>query len=77
MPGKMKRINEAQRLEIISKLNLLNHPSKQSIARQYKVSEIAMKKVWIYHEAIHNCSVLMCEESKKKSFEHQQEGIWN
>ena len=68
MSGKVKHLNEAQRLEIISKLSQLNHPSKRNIARQYEVSEIAIIKVWINREAICNHSVLMSEEAKKKSF---------
>ena len=64
MPGKVKRLNEAQRLEIISKLSQPNCSSKRSIARQYEVSEIAIKKVWLNREAIRNRSVLMPEEAK-------------
>ena len=34
MSGKAKRLNESQRLEVISKLSQTNPPSKRSIARQ-------------------------------------------
>jgi len=38
MSGKAKRLNESQRLEVISMFSQTNPPSKRSIARQYKVS---------------------------------------
>ena len=44
MSSKVKRLNESKRLEAISKLNQLNPPGKQSIARHYRVSEATNKK---------------------------------
>lgn len=41
-----KRLSEQERLEIISKLRRPNPPSKYSLARQYNVSEKAVRKVW-------------------------------
>jgi len=46
MSGKAKRLNESQRLEVISKLSQRNPSSKRSIARQYEVNEAPIKKVW-------------------------------
>jgi len=68
MPGKAKRLNEPQRLELISKLSQTNPPSKRSIARQYKVSEATILEVWAKREVIHERSALMSEETKKKKF---------
>ena len=65
MSGKIKRLNESKRLEVISELNQPNLCSKQSTTRQYRVSE---NKVWLKLEDICKCSVLMSEEAKKKTF---------
>ena len=66
MSSKVKRLNESQRLEVISKLNQPNPPSKRSIARQYEVSETAIRKIWLNRENIRKRSALMSEETKKK-----------
>ena len=42
-----KRLNESQRIEIISKLSGSNPPSKRSIAKLYEVSEGAIRKIWV------------------------------
>jgi len=68
MSGKAKRLNESQRLELTSKLSQTNPPSKRSIARQYKVSEATIRKVWAKREVIHKRSDLVSEETKKKQF---------
>ena len=68
MSGKVKRLNESERLEVIFKLNQSNSPSKQSIARQYGVSEATIRKVWWKHQHIRKRSALMSEEAKKKTF---------
>ena len=66
MSGKVKRLNESERLEVISELNQPNPPSKRSIARQYGVSEATIKKVWSKRVDIRKRSFLMSEEAKKK-----------
>ena len=68
MSGKVKRLNESERLEVIFKLNQPNPPSKQSIARQHGVSEATIRKVWSKREHIRKRSALMSEEAKKKTF---------
>ena len=68
MSGKVKRLNESKRYEVIYKLNQLNPPSKRSIARQYGVSEATIRKVWSKREDIRKRSALMSEEAKKKTF---------
>jgi len=68
MSGKINRLNESQRFEVISKLSQPNPPSKRSIARQYDVSETAIRKVWSKREEIRKRSSLMSEEAKKKTF---------
>ena len=50
MSVKVKRLNESERLEVISELNQPNPPSKRSITRQYGVSEAAIRKVWSKRE---------------------------
>ena len=66
--GKVKGLNESERLEVIFKLNQPNPPSKWGITRQYGVSEATIRKVWLKHEDICKCSALMSEEAKKKTF---------
>jgi len=66
MSGEAKCLNESQRLEVISKLSQTKNPSKRSIARQYKVSEVTNRKVWAKWEVIHQRSDLMSKEMKKK-----------
>ena len=68
MSNKVKRLNESERLEIISLLRQPNPASKRSIARQYEVSEAAIRKVWLNREDICKRSALMSEEAKKKKF---------
>jgi len=68
MSGKARRLNASQRLEVISRLSQTNPPSKQSIARQYKVSEATIRKVWAMRKVIQKRSDLMSDETKKKKF---------
>ena len=68
MSGEVKRLNESERLEVISKLNQPNPPSKRTITRQYGVSEATIRKVWLKREDIRKRSALMSEEAKKKTF---------
>ena len=44
MSGKVKRLNESKRFQVIYKLNQPNPPSRRSIARQYGVSEATIRK---------------------------------
>jgi len=74
MSGKAKRLNESQRLEVISKLSQTNPPSKRSIARPYKVSEATIRKVWAKREVFHKGSALTSEETKKKKFRERMLG---
>ena len=75
MSRKVKRLNESERLEVISKLNQPNPPCKQSIARQYGVSEATIRKVWLKREVIPKRSALMSEETKKKHSERLWVGL--
>ena len=52
MSNKVKRLNESERLEIISLLRQPNPASKRSIARQCEVSEAAIRKVWLNGEKV-------------------------
>jgi hypothetical protein len=63
-----KRLNESQRCEIIAKLSKTNVPSKRAIAREYDVSEGAIRKVWDKREQILERSALMSDEAKDKIF---------
>ena len=67
MSRKVKRLNESERLEVITNLNHPNPSSKRSIALQYGVSEATIRKVWSKREDIRKRSVLMSEEAKKKT----------
>ena len=68
MSGKVKRLNESERLKVISRWNQPNPSSKRSIARQYGVIEATIRKVWSKREDIRKRSALMSEETKKKTF---------
>jgi hypothetical protein len=63
-----KRLNESQRCEIIAKLNKTDVASKRAIAREYDVSEGAIRKVWDKREQILEQSALMSDEAKEKTF---------
>jgi hypothetical protein len=63
-----KRLNESHRCEIISKLNKTNPPSKRALAREYNVSEDAIRKVWEKRDSILERSALLSEEAKQKTF---------
>jgi hypothetical protein len=63
-----KRVNEHQRCEIISKLSKTNAPSKRALAREYNVSEGAIRKVWDNHEAILERFALLSKETKERTF---------
>lgn len=63
-----KRLNESQRCEIISKLSKTTAFSKRAIAREYEVSEGAIRKIWLNREAIQERSALLTQETKEKTF---------
>jgi len=63
-----KRLNESQRCEIISKLSKTNPPSKRALAREYDVSEGAIRKVWEKWDLILERSALLSKEVKQKTF---------
>jgi hypothetical protein len=66
--GTGKRLNKLQILEVISKLQRVDLPSKRSNARKYKVSEGAIQKFWIERESIQQRSALMSDAACKTSF---------
>ena len=68
MSRKVKRLNESERLEVISKLNQPNPPSKRSITGQYLVSKATITKDWLKREDIRKRSAVISEETKKKTF---------
>ena len=63
-----KRLNESQRCEIIAKLSKTDAHSKRAIAREYDVSEGAIRKVWDKREQILERYALMSDEGKEKTF---------
>ncbi len=63
-----KRLNESQWCEIIAKLSKMDAPSKRAIAREYDVTEGAIRKVWDKREQILERSALMSDEAKEKTF---------
>jgi hypothetical protein len=58
-----KHLNESQRCEIIAKLSKTDAPSKRAIAREYDVSEGAIRKVWDKQEKILERFALMSDEA--------------
>ena len=67
MSSKGKRLSESQRLEVIAKLSVPSAPSKRSLAREYGVSEGAIRKIMKNQDDIQNHSALMSEEEKRKT----------
>jgi len=63
-----KHLNESQQCEIIAKLSKTDPPSKRAIAREYDVSERAIRKVWDKREQILERFALMSNEVKEKTF---------
>jgi hypothetical protein len=63
-----KRLNEHQCCEIISKLSKTNAPNKKALAREYSVSEGAIRKLWDNQEVILEQSALLSEEAKERTF---------
>jgi hypothetical protein len=63
-----KRLNESRRCEIIAKPSKTDAASKRAIAREYDVSEGAIRKVWDKQEQILEQSALMSDEAKEKTF---------
>ncbi len=47
----------------------MNAPSKRALAREYNVSEGAIRKVWDNQEAILERSALLSKEAKEKTFQ--------
>jgi len=47
----------------------MDAPSKKAIAREYNVSEGAIRKVWDKWEQILKQSTLMFDEAKEKTFQ--------
>ena len=63
-----KRLNEFQWCEIIAKLSKTDAHSKRAVAREYDVSEGAIRKVWEKREQILERFALMFDEAKEKTF---------
>jgi hypothetical protein len=63
-----KHLNESHRCEIISKLSKTNPPSNRTLAREYDVSEGAIRKVWEKRDSILERFALLSEEAKQKTF---------
>jgi transposase len=63
-----KRLNESQRCEVIAKLSKTDAANKKAIAREYDVSEGAIRKVWDKREQILERFALMSNEAKEKTF---------
>ena len=67
MSSNSKRLSESQRLEVIAKLSVPSAPIKRSLAREYGVSEGAIRKIMKNQEGIQKRSALMSEEGKRKT----------
>jgi hypothetical protein len=63
-----KRLNEQQRIEIISKLRKHNPPSKRSLAREYNVDEKAIRRIWENRAEIEQRSSLMSAAQRATTF---------
>ena len=63
-----KRLNEQQRLDIISKLSKPNPPSKHSIAREYNVDKKAVRRIWENRANIEQRSSTMSAAQRATTF---------
>ena len=63
-----KRLNEHKCCEIISKLSRTNAPSRRALAREYIVSEGAIRKVRDNWETILEQVALLSKEAKERTF---------
>ena len=54
-------------MEFIAKLSVPSAPSKKSLAKEYGVSEGAIRKIMKNQEGIQKRSALMSEEGKRKT----------
>ncbi len=63
-----KHLNEHQCYEIISKLSKTNALNKRALAREYSVSEGAIRNVWDNREAILEQSALLSKKAKERTF---------
>ena len=66
--GQGKRLSESQRSDIIAKLSRSNPPSKRSVAREFDVTEGAIRKIWENREEIQNRCASMSEDFKAQTF---------
>jgi CENP-B N-terminal DNA-binding domain len=56
--GSGKRLSDSQRLEIITKLEGPNPPSKRAIAREYGIVESSVRKLWNQRRFPRNVSTM-------------------
>jgi Tc5 transposase DNA-binding domain len=66
--GTGKRLNESQRLQVIAKLQRNDAPSKRALAREYDVSEGAIRKIWNERQTIQQRTAMMSDTARKNSF---------
>ena len=66
--GKVKQLNENQRMEIIAKLNDPKPRSKRALAREYEVSEATIRNTWENREIIHKRCALLTQEARQNIF---------
>jgi hypothetical protein len=57
-----------QRLEVISKHQKVDAPSKRSIIREYNVSEGSIRTIWNERDCIQQRSAFMSDTTRKASF---------
>jgi len=65
-------LSEKERLDVISKLSKPAPPSKCSLAREYGVTEGAVRKVWKQKDEIQQRSMSMSVETRSQTFHHSK-----
>ncbi|KAI6647727.1 hypothetical protein LOD99_8568 [Oopsacas minuta] len=67
--SKCKRLNESQRFHVLARVSEPTPPSKRSLAREYEVSEGAIRKLCENRGVIRKRFALLSGETKQKNFE--------
>lgn len=70
--GSGRRLNDSQRLEVVLKLQKRLAPSKRAIARDYNVSESAIRKLWNQRDEILSRTETVQEATKASTFRIRQ-----
>jgi hypothetical protein len=67
-----KRLSDSKRVDIVRKLQRPHAPSKRAIARDYDISEGAIRKLWNQRDAIISSTEDRQENTRASAFRMRQ-----